>query len=288
MILIRFINKFLLLIGIKSYRWKLAICSKKGKKIEIIKIFNPGFFEFWADPFFVKFKKKKYIFFEIYNYLKKKGEISCVEILNNNIINKKKILELNYHLSYPNIFKHKKNFYLIPESYENNKTTIYKSIKFPYKWKKLKTLFHEKKICDTTVLAHNKKLWLFFNKAEKNINEFNKKLYIYKSKDYNFSKIVSHKKNPVINNLYSSRSAGSFFKEKKNLIRPAQINKKNIYGYGLSLNKVVKLDLNRFEQVEILRITPKSFNNKNICGVHHYSKISDELFLTDLCFRFSF
>ncbi len=92
----------------------------------------------------------------------------------------------------------------------------------------------------------------------------------------------------MINNLYGSRNGGNFFKERNNLIRPAQINKKNIYGYGLSLNKIIKLDTNKFNQTEILRITPKSFNNKNICGVHHYSKIDDELFLTDICFRYSF
>lgn len=286
--LTRLIDKLLFLIGIKSYRWKIAICSKKNKKIKILKIFNPGFFEFWADPFFVKFKKKKYIFFEAYNYLKKKGEISCIEISKNNIVKRKKILEFKYHLSYPNIFKLKKKFYLIPESYEDNKITIYESVKFPYKWKKFRTLFHGKKICDTTLLFHNNYYWLFFNKAEKNLSEFNKKLYIYKSKNFNFNKLVSHKKNPVINNLYGSRNGGNFFKERNNLIRPAQINKKNIYGYGLSLNKIIKLDTNKFNQTEILRITPKSFNNKNICGVHHYSKIDDELFLTDICFRYSF
>ena len=70
--LTKLIDKLLFLIGVKSYRWKIAICSKKNKKIKILKIFNPGFFEFWADPFFVKFKKKEYIFFEAYNYLKKK------------------------------------------------------------------------------------------------------------------------------------------------------------------------------------------------------------------------
>ena len=61
--LIRLVDKLLFLIGIKSYRWKIAICSNENKKIKVLKIFSPGFFEFWADPFFVKFKKKKIYFF---------------------------------------------------------------------------------------------------------------------------------------------------------------------------------------------------------------------------------
>ena len=56
----RLLDKLLFLIGIKSYRWKLAICEIKNKKVKILRIFNPGFFEFWADPFFVKNKKSIY------------------------------------------------------------------------------------------------------------------------------------------------------------------------------------------------------------------------------------
>lgn len=288
MIFKRLSEKLLLFIGIKSYRWKLAICEIKNKKVRLLRLFNPGFFEFWADPFFIKHNNKKYIFFECFNYFSKKGSIQCFELKDNRIINKKTILKEDYHLSYPHIFKHRKKYYLIPESNENNKTSIYECIKFPFSWKKINTIFKGEKVCDTTIVFKNKKFWLFVNKTQGDPSEFNKKLYIYKSDKINFKNLKSAQDNPVINNLKSSRSAGSIFKRNKSYFRPAQINKKNIYGYGFTINEIMNLNLHKYNQVETFKVTPKSFNNKNICGVHHYDRIDDNTFITDLCFRFSF
>lgn len=288
MIFKRLLEKILFLFGIKSFRWKLAICEIKNKKVKIQTIFNPGFFEFWADPFFIKHKNKKYIFFECFNYFSKKGSIQCIELKDNKIIDKKTILKKDYHLSYPHIFIYKKKYYLIPESYEKNETDIYKSIKLPHRWKKINTIFKGEKVCDTTIIYKNKKFWLFTNKSKTDLSEFNKKLYIYRCDKINFKNLKSVKSNPVINKFYSSRNAGSIYKKNKLFFRPAQVNRKNIYGYGFTLNKIINLDLNKYKQVQIFKVTPKSFRNKNICGVHHCDRIEGNTFIIDLCFRFSF
>lgn len=288
MIFKKLLEKILFLFGIKSFRWKLAICEIKNKKVKILRIFNPGFFEFWADPFYIKYKKKKFIFFECFNYISKKGIIQCIELKNNKIIDKKTILKKDYHLSYPHIFSYKNKYYLIPESFENKKTSIYEAVKFPYQWKKIRTIFNGQKVCDTTIIFQNREFWLFANKAKLHPEEFNKKLYIYSSKNLKFDKLKNHFKNPVINSFRNGRNAGSIFFKDKSFFRPSQINKKDSYGYGFSINKIIKLNNKEYTQNEILRITPKNFSDKNICGVHHYNRISDRVFLTDLCFRFSF
>ena len=43
------------------------------------------------------------------------------ELVNSKLINIQDILVKNYHLSYPFIYKFKKNYYLIPETHENKK-----------------------------------------------------------------------------------------------------------------------------------------------------------------------
>ena len=172
------LNKFLLFFGIKTNRWKLAICEIKNKRINVLKILKPGFWEFWADPFFILHKNKKYIFFECYNYFSKKGEIQCIELKKNKVINRKTILKKRHHLSYPFVFNFKNKFYLVPESYEDLQTSIYESVKFPYEWKKINTIFKGEKIADTTIFFKNKKFWIFVNKSKKDLNEFNKNLFI--------------------------------------------------------------------------------------------------------------
>ena len=102
--------------------------------------------EFWADPFFILYKNKKYIFFECYNYFSKRGEIQCIELKKNTVINRKTILKKRHHLSYPFVFNFKNKFYLVPESYEDLQTSIYESVKFPYEWKKINTIFKGEKL----------------------------------------------------------------------------------------------------------------------------------------------
>ena len=101
-------------------------------------------------------------------------------------------------MSYPFVFNFKNKFYLVPESYEDLQTSIYESVKFPYEWKKINTIFKGEKIADTTIFFKNKKFWIFVNKSKKDLNEFNKNLFIYSSKDIKFNNLTPHSKNPVL------------------------------------------------------------------------------------------
>jgi len=74
------------LCGYEYHKWSLALLNKNN--LSKINIFYSPKNEFWADPFYFKYKKKDYCFFERYDYRQKKGEISCAEIKNNNLINK--------------------------------------------------------------------------------------------------------------------------------------------------------------------------------------------------------
>lgn len=273
--------KILFSIGIIKNRWCLAIVNQD---FEIQKIFYPPKNFFWADPFFFSYKKKKYIFFETYSYLKKKGEIACGELKNNKIINIKIILRKKYHLSYPFIFKLKNKIFLIPETYENKRLEVYKSIKFPFEWKMYSTGFNNIGLVDTTILKFNKNLWLFTNKMRSKISDFNKFLYIYKIDGPKLKKIIPHIQNPVIRNFNGGRSAGSFIIKNKKIIRPSQVNLIGKYGYALKLSIVDKLTISSFKEKKIKTITP---DKKGISGIHHVSKINDKQYLVDICLKYS-
>ena len=243
------------------------------KKLKNVNLFKPPKHEFWADPFLFEYKKKKYIFFE--KYLKKdnRGIISVGELKNNHLINIKDILVKNYHLSYPFIFKHNKKIYLVPESYQAKKLQIFESINFPIKWKLVKNLFQDEKVCDPTFFKHKNSLWLFINKTKKNLNNLNKNLFLYKLNN-DFSKITPHKKNPIKLSYIGGRSAGSIIKYKDKIIRPAQIFKKNNYGFGLIFFEIKKLNLFEYHEEKISSITPKFL--KQCRGIHHISHIKNE------------
>ena len=277
----RIFNKILYLLGYLKNRWCLAIVNEKFKIKEII--IPPKNF-FWADPFFIKFKNKKYVFFESYSYLSKKGEIACGELINNKIVNFKVIMKKSYHLSYPFVFKYKDDIFLMPETYQKKNLKIYKSIKFPSKWKLYSTNLKNLPSVDPTIIKIKKNFWLFANHMKENISEFNKNLYLYKLDNLKFRNLYPHFKNPIISNLNGGRSAGSIFKIGKKLIRPSQINKENFYGYGLKLSIIEKISLNDYKEKKIKIILP---NKKNISGIHHISKIDDRNYLVDVCLKYS-
>jgi hypothetical protein len=87
--------------------------------------------EFWADPFIINYKEENYVFFENYNYKTKKGKISCGIIKKQELVNITDVLDLDYHLSYPYIFKENRDIFLMPETNENNRLELYKCINFP-------------------------------------------------------------------------------------------------------------------------------------------------------------
>jgi hypothetical protein len=242
-------------------------------KINNINLFRPPKEEFWADPFIYNYKGKIFVFFEKFLKKKNKGIISVCELKKNKLINFKDILNENYHLSYPFIFKIKKNIYLIPESYQNKKIQIYKAKKFPFKWIKYKSFFDGEISCDPTIFKYKQNNWMFINKTSKDLKKLNKNLYLYKIVG-EFEKLIPHKKNPILSSLFGGRSAGGILKFKNKLIRPAQINKKNSYGFGLLFNKIIKLNINQYKEKKIYHISPK--NIKNCIGIHHITKFKNK------------
>lgn len=270
-------------------KWCLAIIETDFKDLKKIdyKLIIPPKNSFWADPFVICFKKKIFVFFEEYNYINKKGHICCAELQNNKLKNKQIILKRKFHLSYPNVFKYNKKFYLIPETQQNNNVQIFKSTKFPFKWKLHKTLFKERKIVDTTFLEMFKKKYIFYN--EKYLHEnnylFNKRLNVDIIKDLDNAVIKKHKKNPIIFNDFKGRNAGSIFKINQKFYRPSQINNSNKeYGYGLALSVIKKINENLYKEMTYKCLYPEMFGTK-FCGVHHIAKINDKKFIIDLCFK---
>ena len=127
------------ILGYEYNKWCIAIVDKKKFLKNII--FYPPKNEFWADPFYFRYNNKDYCFFERYFYSTKKGELACAEIKNYKLVNIITVLKKKYHLSFPNIFKYKKNIFLVPETHENKRLEIYICKKFPNKWNLKKSYF---------------------------------------------------------------------------------------------------------------------------------------------------
>ena len=91
--------------------------------------------KFWADPHIVQLNGKYYVFIEEFLSTTNKGHISVMEIdEDGNWKAPVKVLEEDYHLSYPFIFEWGGKFYMVPESRANRTINLYECVEFPYKW----------------------------------------------------------------------------------------------------------------------------------------------------------
>jgi len=239
--------------------------------------------EFWADPFILNYKEENYIFFENYNYKTKKGKISCGTIKNGELIAITDVLDLDYHLSYPYIFKENGDIFLMPETVNNNRLELYKCIVFPDKWELYSTAFEGEKVVDAFFYddSDNQK-WLFVNKQADENTAFDSELFIYKVDTLKLENLEPHTKNPVIINSKKARNGGAIFKYKNEIYRPSQANIDGIYGRALNINKIEKLTLDEYIEKDTVTVYPNF--HRGLISMHHLHQ-SDGLFVIDAAYR---
>lgn len=256
---ILYLNQWILL-------YKINTSNSISKTFFRFKKLIPPIDRFWADPFVIYRNNKYYIFIEELMYNTNKGHISLITMDDKGNYKKPvKVLEKNYHLSYPFLIEDGGNLYMIPETKMNKTIDLYKCINFPNEWEYDKTLINDIEAVDTTIIFKNNMYWLFTNIITNKGSSNNENLYIFYAESLHSNKWTPHTKNPVISDVKHARSAGNFFTYNNNLYRPSQNNTIR-YGYGMKINKVLELNKFDYKEKKINSIYP-NWNN-NIIATH--------------------
>ena len=173
--------------------YKFGKNEEPSKTIYKFKKIIPPKNKFWADPFVLKEGEEYYVFFEEYLRSTKKGNISFFKIDRKGNYSKPEIvLDKDYHLSYPFIFKEKDTFYMIPETRANNSIELYKCIEFPNKWELEKTLMDDVQAVDTTILKKDDTFWMFTSIRENKGASTADELFLFSTKDFKSDKWKPH------------------------------------------------------------------------------------------------
>jgi hypothetical protein len=207
-----------------SYPDKIEVSKNAIYSIEKLKAQNDSTF-FLADPFFLKERDTFYLFFE-HKKNKSNGDVGLLTSVDGKRYSYKgTVLTQKFHLSYPQVFKYRKDFYMIPESKQAAAVLLYKAHRFPYDWRICDTLIANVKLVDPSVYLSDSLNIIVATDYEKN-------MYLYEA-DSLFGKWKLHKK-PIALRGTEARAGGRFFADNKGLILPVQNCTKG-YGYGVSL-----------------------------------------------------
>jgi hypothetical protein len=206
------------------YPENMEVGSNSIYSIEKLKAQNDSTV-FLADPFFVKEKDTFYLFFE-HKKNKFNGDVGLLTSTDGKKYQYRgTVLTQKFHLSYPQVFKYKNDFYMVPESKQANAVLLYKAHRFPFDWRICDTLIANVQLVDPSIYLSDSLNILVATDYEKN-------MYLYQA-DSLFGKWELHKK-PIALIGTEVRAGGRFFADKKGLMLPVQNCTKG-YGYGLSL-----------------------------------------------------
>jgi len=265
-------------------QWSLLITDFDAKILRQIK---PPKDRIWADPFPVAYNGLTYIFIEqqIIGENGTLGYIVLADDLSHSDFHP--ILAKDHHLSYPNVFKTTENgndvWWMVPESNENNRISLYRAIQFPDLWELERDLMTDICAVDTTLFNHAGKWWLFTSCMTKT-TDLNASLFVFYSDSLGSGNWTPHLRNPVVVNRDNARMAGRIFTDINGAImRPAQSCLRE-YGHKIMLNEIGILTEDDYRERTVEVILPEKkyravcTHTYNICGKYIVRDIKTRVF----------
>lgn len=252
--------------------WSIAWHFASGKKgaaphtvLHRYRELPPPSDRFEADPFVVREGERWWMFYEEFPWATRRGRIAVREMGPGGPVGEAKvILEPPTHLSYPFVFRHEDQWYLMPESNESKRLDIYRATDFPWSWERHATLLDPFDGVDATLHRHSDGRWyLFANLGEPGIS-YDEELHIFVS-DSPFGPFSPHPENPVVADVRRARMAGRLYQSGGQLIRPAQ-RCAPLYGSGLVLHVVEELSPAAYRERVVQELSPTW--NDSLVGLH--------------------
>jgi hypothetical protein len=222
---------------------------------------------FYADPFIVARNGKNFLFFEDFRYKEGRAVISCSQIdVAGNFGDPIEVLRRPYHLSYPFLFEHEGQVYMIPESKSNRTVELYRAEEFPSQWSFERVLMKDVFAVDATIHVANGRFWMFAGLSNGKYSNCDE-LWLFYAESL-FGPWHPHRDNPVISDVRRSRPAGALFREGGVLIRPSQDCARD-YGYALRFSEIAVLNEREYRERPLAYLGPEWV--KGNLGTHTYS-----------------
>jgi hypothetical protein len=224
----------------------------------------------WADPFPLEKNGRHFVFFEELPYAAGKAHIAMIEVRRDGASTPPvRVLERDYHLSYPFVFEHDGRLYMIPETGRNGTVELYRCEDFPLGWRLERVLLEGVRLVDATLHRDAGRWWMFANGGTGRV--FDDELHIFHAERLH-GEWQPHARNPVKSDARCARPAGRLYWRNGSLYRPAQICVPR-YGAGLSLNRVQQLTPHAYAERQVERVLPEA--SQGILGLHTLNRAGE-------------
>jgi hypothetical protein len=201
---------------------------------------------FYADPFPYTHGDESMIFVEDFEHRLGRGVISVVRFDERGPIGSPvPVLRHDVHLSYPFVFEHQGEIWMIPETSGAGTVELYRAVQFPHRWLRERTLVSGAAVSDATLFRHESRWWMIGTVRDG--GSFSDALHCWYADDLT-GPWRPHARNPVLVDISSARPAGRVVPTPGGvLLRPAQ-DCRTGYGAALTIAEITHLDPETFDQ----------------------------------------
>jgi hypothetical protein len=240
-------------------QWIMLVHSSESLSMSLwrYKRLMPPKDRFWADPFLLVHAGRTYLYFEELMFATQRGHISVAELRpDGTMLAPQRALVADHHLSYPFVFHHDGQIYMVPESRGDHCVPLYRCVEMPARWEKVGNLMDDVDMVDATIHFHDGRWWMFVNMIQNRGGSSCDELFLFHAESPITRDWTPHPMNPVVSDVRRARPAGKLFVHEGRLYRPSQDCSRR-YGWGLNLNWVETLTTENYVEHLVSRAEPR-------------------------------
>jgi hypothetical protein len=263
----------------REFNWQVAVSRRRWSECE----FGSGFVipnpsrGFLADPFTINVEGVDYLFVEEFGFDSQKGVISAYRVDEHGAERIGVVLEEPYHLSFPFVFQHDGDIYMVPESGSDRSIRLYGTSSFPSEWSEVKVLMSDVPAVDTVIFEHDSLWWMLTTIQGEGPALNNAELHAFYATDP-LGDWTPHKKNPVVMNALKGRNGGFLRDIDGTPCRVAQVPGFTFYGAASEIYRIEEISPENYRERLLRRVQPDFF--PKLDGTHHLH-CRDELTVYD-------
>jgi hypothetical protein len=232
----------------RPFYWRTAYRLIDGPGVaETLRIDGQPFIEladdgqrFYADPFVIEWQGRQYLFVEEYPYALGRGIISVAELgADGRFETPRPVLEEPDHLSYPQVFAHDGEVYMIPESSGASELVLYRAEHFPHSWVREAVLVTGARLNDMTLLVRDNRFWLF-GTEQRGQGSASDTMVAYSARAL-AGPWTPHPMNPILIDRRAARPGGPFITGADGRTYLPLQNGTDTYGGGLGMAELLGL-----------------------------------------------
>ncbi|GAA4286961.1 glucosamine inositolphosphorylceramide transferase family protein [Georgenia daeguensis] len=212
---------------------------------------------FYADPFVVARDGRHYLFTEDYQRGVGRGRIFVHEIAEGRSREVGVALAEPFHLSFPYLFEHAGELYLVPESAKDRSIRIYRCTRFPLGWELVRVAMRDVDAVDTMIFPFGGRWWLLTSIAPPGTGDYSAELFAFHADSPLAQTWHPHAGNPLVMDPRRARNGGIVL-DGGEVYRVNQRHGFGTYGEGAAVNRIVELTPTTFVEEPVTGISPNA------------------------------